>query len=216
MPKKKAPAKAALTRMRIINAAEALFGDKGFRAMTLRDVTREAHVNLAAVNYHFGSKKDLMRAVVRNRFEPINRERLQRLDRLVAEHAPDPVPTRAIFEALYRPLFESAVTASGEPDRALIRLIGRALAEPAAFMRSMHSEFFRELGLRFLNELGRACPQLDEQTLQYRFFYAVSMMIGSIVEQTRLETFSAGKLDGRDFDRLVAGLIDFSVAGFQQ
>ena len=73
--------------------------------MTLRDVTHEAHVNLAAVNYHFGSKRNLMLAVIRNRFEPINIKRLQKLDDLIMAHAPNPIPVDAIFAALFRPLF---------------------------------------------------------------------------------------------------------------
>jgi AcrR family transcriptional regulator len=54
--------KAEKTRHDIVRAAKKLFAEKGFRSMTLRNVTREAHVNLAAVNYHFGSKRELKRS----------------------------------------------------------------------------------------------------------------------------------------------------------
>jgi len=206
---------ASKTRSQIVQAAEKLFAEKGFRAMTLRDVTKEARVNLAAVNYHFGSKTKLMRAVIHRRFEPINTQRLARLDALITEHSPAPIPLKAIFEALFRPLFNHAIHAN-RPDRALIQMIGRALTEPADFMRNMHKEFFVELSHRFINELKRTCPELPDEDLQFRFFLAVSTMLGAITEQVRLENISGGKLDGQDFDKLCNELTAFVVCGFKQ
>ena len=71
--------------------------------MTLRLVTHEAKVNLAAVNYHFGSKLNLMRALLRDRFEPINQQRHRLLDQQIEAHAPDPVPLPVIYDTLFRP-----------------------------------------------------------------------------------------------------------------
>lgn len=214
---KSTPSKSASdkTRARIIRAAERLFAEKGFRAMTLRDVTREARVNLAAVNYHFGSKINLMRAVIERRFEPINAERLRRLDAAIAERGDAPLPLEVIFEALFRPLFDEVKTAGG-PDRTLIQMIGRALTEPADFMRDMHKEFFFELSRRFLSELKRACPALDEDELQLRLFLSVSTMLGTVTEQVRLENMTAGKLGGTDLDSICDALTRFVVAGFRQ
>ncbi len=207
--------KADKTRSEIVRAAEQLFAEKGFRAMTLRDVTREAHVNLAAVNYHFGSKRKLMLAVIRNRFEPINIERLKQLDALIAAHAPAPVPVDATFGALFRPLFESA-NSTNDADHAIMQMISRAITEPAEFMRTMHKEFFTELSRRFMAELKRSCPQISETAHQYRFFFAISTMIGTIIEQVRLENLSDGTLDATDFEAIADELIAFTVAGYIQ
>ena len=68
------------TKDTILDAAEDLFAEQGFGATSLRQLTARAGVNLAAVNYHFGSKEDLAKAVLRRRIEPINRERRERLD----------------------------------------------------------------------------------------------------------------------------------------
>lgn len=203
------------TRTRIIRAAEALFAEKGFRAMTLRGVTRDARVNLAAVNYHFGSKMNLMRAVIERRFEPINRERLRLLDEAVAAAGTAPLALETIFTALFKPLFDQVQTPKG-PDRTLIQMIGRALTEPADFMRGMHREFFFELSQRFLRELRRSCPDLPEADLQIRFFLSVSTMLGTITEQVRLETMTAGKLSAADLDKIYLELTTFVVAGFRQ
>lgn len=206
--------KVDLTRRRIVRAAEKIFAIKGYRAMTLRDVTREAQVNLAAVNYHFGSKANLMRAVIQDRFTPINEERLRRLDQLAESHQPKPIPPAAIFNALIEPLYEQA--AKDSSSKQLIRIIGRAFTEPADFMRAMHKEFFTELSLRFLQELQRSCPQLPHDELQYRFFFAVSTMLGSIIEQTRLENVSRGALEPESMDVIAKRLVRYVVAGFEQ
>ena len=183
--------------------------------MTLRQVTREAKVNLAAVNYHFGSKLNLMRALLRERFEPINQQRHQLLDQQIEAHAPDPVPLSVIYDTLFRPLFTGIGSAS-ENDTSLIQIIGRALTEPAEFMRSLHKEFFADLSKRFMSEIQRSCPELSPEQIQYRFFLSVSTMIGTVIEQVRLETISDGKLDGKNLDIILNELTTFVVAGFQQ
>ena len=68
------------TKTKILNAAEKLFGVNGFHGTSLRDITAEAQVNLAAVNYHFQSKESLMDALIERRIEPINSKRFQMLD----------------------------------------------------------------------------------------------------------------------------------------
>jgi len=203
------------TRRRIIAAAERLFAEKGFKAMTLRDVTREARVNLAAVNYHFGSKRNLMRAVVQARFEPINAERLSRLEAAVAARQPDPVPLRTILEALLAPLFEAA-QGPGGLDRTLMQMIGRSLSEPAPFLREIHRDFFSELCRRFEGELGRALPGLSADELHYRLFFTVSAMIGAVSERTRLETISGGEADPDAMHTLLDRLIAYCRAGMLQ
>lgn len=203
------------TAARILCAAERIFARGGYRAMTLREVTREAKVNLAAVNYHFGSKSNLMRAIIRERFEPINVARLRLLDASIAAHSPDPVPLPEIFNALLRPMFLSSKSHSAE-ETTLTQIIGRALAEPADLLRNLHREFFEELSYRFMCELRRSCPNLDETTLQYRFFLSINTMIGTLIDQVCLEAISGGKLNHSESDRILRELTDFTVAGFQQ
>jgi len=203
------------TRREIIRAAEHLFAEKGFRAMTLREITLEAKVNLAAANYHFGSKCKLMREVIRNRIEPINHERMQRLDALTCEYAPNPIPIQAIFDALFRPLFE-ACTKKKDPNQALMQMIGRAISEPASFMQSLHKDLFSELSHRFMTELRRSCPDLTETAVQYRFFLSIGTMIGTIIDQGRLENLTDGKLNTKNDETILQELTAYVVAGFRQ
>ncbi|TVP81447.1 MAG: TetR/AcrR family transcriptional regulator [Puniceicoccaceae bacterium] len=214
-PKKRKSPTADQTAQRILHAAEKIFAQGGYRAMTLREVTREAKVNLAAVNYHFGSKSNLMRAIIRERFEPINLERLRLLDRSAKAHSPGPIPLVEIFDALFRPMFSSGHNSKAK-ETTLTQIIGRALAEPADLLRNLHREFFEELSCKFMSEIRRTCPELDETTLQYRFFMAINTMIGTLIDQVCLEAISGGKLDHSDCDRILGELTAYTVAGFEQ
>ncbi len=214
-PLKKKGSVSDKTRRRIIRAAEKIFARGGYRAMTLREVTHEARVNLAAVNYHFGSKSNLMRSMIRERFDPINQERLRLLDAAIEQHHPAPVPLEDIFDALFGPLF-TGVGDAPVNDSTLTNMIGRALTEPADFMRNLHKEFFAELSMRFIGEIHRSCPELSQEDLQYRFFLSVSTMLGTVIEQVRLEGISGGKLDGSNLDKILSELTAYVVAGFKQ
>src|SRR5215470_13225201 len=89
------------TKSKILDAAEKLFGIKGFEATSLRDITAEAQVNLAAVNYHFQSKDSLIDAVIARRIEPVNRRRLEMLE------AAGPKPTvEQILTAFLTPVLD--------------------------------------------------------------------------------------------------------------
>jgi AcrR family transcriptional regulator len=70
------------TRDRLLNAAEQLFATRGIDAVSVRDITDEAEANLAAVNYHFGSKHGLVVAIVQRRADELGRRRAELLDEL--------------------------------------------------------------------------------------------------------------------------------------
>src|SRR5512134_3507154 len=85
------------TRTRILDAAEELFMLHGFEGTSMRHLTSRAGVNLAAVNYHFGSKHALIEAVFRRRLDPMNAARIAELDRLEKSAAAGaPAPERII------------------------------------------------------------------------------------------------------------------------
>ena len=79
------------TKVRILDAAERLFAEQGLD-VSIRAITDEAGVNLAAVNYHFQSKVALVDAVIARRFEPVTKRRFEMLDQLEAQHGAGPLP----------------------------------------------------------------------------------------------------------------------------
>src|SRR5436190_24366511 len=88
---------AAATKERILDAAESLFMEHGFEATSLRSITAAAAVNLAAVNYHFGSNEELFQAVLTRRLAPMNHDRLTLLTALERDAAPTPVSCEQIL-----------------------------------------------------------------------------------------------------------------------
>ena len=72
------------TRLALLDAAERLFSQNGIEGTSVREITRAARANLGAINYHFGTKDRLALEVFARRIEPVNRERIARLDALEA------------------------------------------------------------------------------------------------------------------------------------
>lgn len=161
----------ASTRERLLDAAEALFAEAGFNGASLRPITEQAGANLAAVNYHFGSKEALYEAVVLRRIRPMNEARLQRLAE--AERiGPDVIDLRLLLDLLLRPIvaLATAPTPGGHP---FPRVISRALIDPEPFMRSVMTREFSPLFRRLEPHLRRLLPELDRPTLGFRLRYVL-------------------------------------------
>src|SRR3954463_6556834 len=97
------------TRSRILDVAEELFGERGLDRVSFRDITRKAKVNLAAINYHFGSREELISAVFERRVVPVNQARLAALDAVeksAGKRSPKP---EAILEAFIRPALQCSL-----------------------------------------------------------------------------------------------------------
>src|SRR5437667_364622 len=151
--------KSSATQGRILDAAEALFMEHGFEATSLRQITTAANVNLAAVHYHFGSKEDLFEAVLTRRLDPMNQERLALLTRFEHEWAPKPLSCEKILAAMFIP----ALKLARDPERGgknFLRLLGRAYADPAPFIRHFLSDQYAVVIARFKAAFGRALPLL--------------------------------------------------------
>src|SRR5918995_3621308 len=91
------------TKEKILDAAERLFATHGFAGTSLRAVTKEAGVNLAAVHYHFGTKEDLLRAVLSRIVIPVNRERLKMLEQVEAAAGSDPPSPAGVLQGFIAP-----------------------------------------------------------------------------------------------------------------
>jgi len=165
----------AATKVRILDAAEALFMEHGFEATTLRAITTAANVNLAAVNYHFGSKEELFQAVLTRRLDPMNQARVALLSQMEADSAPEPVRCDRILSAMFMPALELA----RDPQRGgkdFLRLLGRAYADPAPFIRRFLSEQYAVMIARFKAAFGRALPELPKRELSWRLHFIMGAL----------------------------------------
>ncbi|MFG1647265.1 TetR/AcrR family transcriptional regulator [Amycolatopsis sp. NPDC049252] len=153
------------TRTQLLDAAEHLFAERGFHGASIRAITDLAGANLAAVGYHFGSKAQLLTAVVRRVVEPINSAQSAALDRLLAR-TPDP-EVAELVEAFAGPLFDE-MAASDEGGARKSRLIMRILGDPAEEMREWPGPAEDAVRDRYLAAFGHALPGLSANELWFR------------------------------------------------
>ncbi|MFD4767375.1 TetR/AcrR family transcriptional regulator [Streptomyces niveus] len=153
------------TRTQILDAAEHLFAERGYRGTSVRAVTDLAGANLAAVGYHFGSKAELLAAVARRVIEPINAAQCAGLDRLLAR-TPDP-PVTELVEAFAGPLFDET-RAGDEGGARTSRLIVTILSDPAEEARSWTGPDEDTVRERYLAAFARALPGLSPEELRFR------------------------------------------------
>lgn len=197
------------TKDQILDAAERLLAENGYSATSLRMITAAAGVNLAAVNYHFGSKEALARAVFRRRLSPVNAARLARLDQLPADHDLEDV-LRAFFE----PVFEEIGRLGARAD-AVKQLVGRIFAERPEFLRELMLETFGELFERFLAALGSKLPHLTEEELAWRFHFVIGAMTHTMCHGSDLVALTDGRCGAPEPAAMLERLIAYSTAGLQ-
>lgn len=153
------------TRTKILDAAEHLFAERGFRGTSVRAITDLAGANLAAVAYHFGSKAELLAVVVRRVVEPINAAQIAGLDRLLAR-GQDP-SVAELVEAFAGPLFDE-MPGGDEGGARTSRLIVTILGDPAEEMRSWTGAAEDAVRDRYLTAFARALPELAPEELWFR------------------------------------------------
>ena len=151
------------TRERILGVAETLFARHGFAGASLRQVTAAAKVNLAAVNYHFGSKESLIEEVFRRRLDELNRQRMAALAAIQAK--PDP-QLEDVLDAFIRPALEQSMDSAG--GAAFVRVLARAYAEHDERLRRFLSDNYGHVLREFAGAFARMLPRLDKQELYWR------------------------------------------------
>jgi AcrR family transcriptional regulator len=163
----------------ILDAAEKLFATKGFDGTSLRAITAEAGVNLAAVNYHFGSKEALIDAVIQRIVAPVNQQRLQRLDELEDEAGDARLDPGAVLLAFVDPALRAAQAGDGLT-MTRIELVARAYAESRHVSKRIFLRQFAEVVDRFRAALWRALPELPRDELNWRLHFVIGSMVHMI------------------------------------
>ncbi len=163
------------TRDRILDAAELLFAEQGIRATSLRVITREADVNLAAVHYHFGSKEGLLDAVIERQALPVNESRLLELERLERETGDASPTAEALLAAFILPAV-NRLCDLGPRAQHLPQLLARIEAQPAEVVESLMRKHFGEVARRFVEALQRALPDHSEESVAERLRFCAGLM----------------------------------------
>jgi AcrR family transcriptional regulator len=187
------------TRTRILDAAEELFMQQGFGGTSMRLLTSKAGVNLAAVNYHFGSKDALIEAVFRRRLDPMNAARIAALEALEAAGTPE---AEAIIRAFVGASLRMLEDAKGG-GRNFIRLLGRTYTEPAKGIRQLIGQMYAPAMQRFKAALERALPQMPREELVWRMHFMFGTLAYTIAATDTVQLIAGFKPEDRYDARLL-------------
>ena len=203
------------TKERVLDAAEQLFARVGYHAASLREITTLADVNLAAVNYHFGSKEALLEAVIVRRLTPLNEIRRGLLEALLqkAEMAGERPACRDVLRTFIEPTLR--LRQQGTETEDFVALIGRTLAEPRGIAMDIFMRHMGPLIQRIFHALSLALPNLSARDLFWRLHFTM----GSLSHIMRCHDRHALVPDNVNIDlpvdELIESFLDFAVAGME-
>lgn len=185
------------TREALLDCAERLFLERGHAATSLRDITREAHANLAAVNYHFGGKEALIQAVLKRRLASLNSERLAVLDGLESQAGDQALKPSQIVDAFFGTLLRQAASPKNAGGR-FLTLLERTMTDPANFVHTVFADEYAGVLERFKRALFRALPDVPREEILWRFHFMLGATSFAIAGSNTLRLVMGWEDPGQD------------------
>lgn len=206
------------TRERILDAAERLFMAHGYEGTSMRQITGEAAVNLAAVNYHFGSKESLMQEVFRRRLDWLNDERMRVLNEMEHVAGDKPLKPSQIVDGFFGTLLRMA-TDDQRGGMTFLRLLGRTLTDPSEFIRTFLAHEYANVMDSYKEALFKALPDVPKTEIVWRFHFMLGATSYAIAGTDALRLVTDWQIeDGSTMDRLdhlVPRLMSFLLGGLR-
>ena len=199
------------TRTRILDAAEELFMQHGFEGTSMRQLTAQAGANLAAVNYHFGSKDALIEAVFRRRLDPMNAARIADLERMEKEAAGKPLSPESIIRAFVGASLRM-IEDTKEGGRNFSRLLGRTYTDPQKQIRSLIGQLYAPAMARYKAAFERALPQMPADELVWRMHFMFGTLAYTLAATDTVQLIAGCKAE----DRYDASLLEARLTAFLQ
>ena len=199
----------------LLEVAEKLFAERGFESVSIRDVTQLAKANVAAINYHFGSRDGLIALIVTLSITPVNEERIVRLDTLEKKWSGKAVPLEEVIEVFTRPLLGAArKTELSEP--LFCRLLGWIFSMPLENMPQAMEYQIRNVSDRFTRTLAKSLPTVSAEDLAWRFHFMSGSMIHMLLHQEMLHQLSNGASGNPTMEAVFGRFIRYAAAGLRE
>ena len=167
-------------KLKLLDSAEGLVAERGFDAVSVRDVTQLAKANVAAVNYHFGSREGMMSLMMVRRMGPVHQQQLKNLNILEKKRGSKAVPLEEIIEAWLGPLFVQA-TKNESKDEVLRHSVARILPLAVSELPDPLQESGAELWKRYLKAFGKCLKELTAEELVWRLHLLNGAAIQSLM-----------------------------------
>lgn len=197
------------TRERLLAAAERLFAERGYAAVSVRAIAAEADVNWSLVGYHFRGKEGLLVEIYRRHCRALNAERLKRL----AAARRSGLQLEAVIEAFARPALAEIQRQDGQTPFSRLRTI--LAAEDAALFTQLVRQNFDRSSRTFVSALGQCLPGVPADEILWRFHFMLGTIYYSAASPQRIKTFSRGRCDPADVDATLGHLVPFLAAAFR-
>ena len=196
------------TAEKILDAAEGLFADSGYDAVSVRAITKRAGVELALVNYHFGSKQGLFSRVVERRAAEINAARVS----LLNAHA-NSTSVELIIDAFTRPFLEKSLLGGGWKSYA--RLIAQISNSPR-WTKLVMSAQFDPIAQNFVSQMQNALPGSSIKDVYWGFHFLLGAITFTFAETGRIDELSGGVCRSKDLVDIHEKMVPFLGAGFRE
>ncbi|MGL4715229.1 MAG: TetR/AcrR family transcriptional regulator, partial [Aeromonas sp.] len=198
------------TKNRILDAAEVLFAERGFADTSLRLITSEADVNLASVNYHFGSKKELIQAVLDRYLSLFMPDLDGRLQVLMAQ---EQLTLLQLFESFVDPLMKlSAVRANGPA--IFMQLLGRGYIDSQGHLRRFITAHYGPILMRITQAISKANPALSPADLFWRLHFTLGTVVFTMASADALRDIALADFGQQlDVEGLVRNVIPYLASG---
>ncbi len=198
-------AKRAGTRERILGTAERLFAEYGYDGVSIRQIGAAADAQIALINYHFGTKDKLYRAVFENRINPVSERRRDALRGALAVDGGERT-IEAVLDAFARSWIELRGTEEG---RQYTRLIAREVNDPREAERGIVRDLLDPLAVEFLAAMEAVLPGRDRGDVHAAYHFFTSTLLLTLANPERVKRLSGDLIDDRSTDAAVGRLVRF-------
>ena len=200
-------------RSAILEAGERLFSERGFGAVALREIAREAKVNVGSVTYHFGDKLGLLEAIYTLHTRPMNARRLELIGEAKRVEDPDQRLT-AILRAYLLPAFSSSDDLAGGGARfTRMRAILSAEGNPQA--REIIAKAFDATTRAFIDAIAECLPGARREEIVWRSQFLLGSLYYTLINPQRIDRLSDGAVDGSDQEEAIRQIVAASFASFR-
>ena len=199
------------TKADILDTAELLFSEQGFTQTSMREITTRAEVNLASVNYHFGSKKNLIQAVLKRYFDVLMPEVNTCLANNKVSSGSEGVAT--LLYALIPPMLKlNVLRPSGTA--IFVQLLGRGYNETQGHLRRFIMNDYGETIRALVDAIQQCLPDLPEEALFWRLHFAMGSFVFSMASSRALTEIAESDFHKHvDIEEVISHLVPFVAQG---
>ncbi|MPY24094.1 TetR/AcrR family transcriptional regulator [Shewanella psychropiezotolerans] len=199
------------TKTRILDAAEKLFAERGFSETSLRLITSKAEVNLASVNYHFGSKKELIRAVLARYLDVFMPAASSEIVSL--QSSDKDASLNDIFSTLVKPLLDLNQLRS-EGTRTFLQLLGRGYIESQGHLRWFITTHYGDHLTQFVKAVADSAPHIPPAEMFWRLHFTLGTVVFTMASADALTEIAAADFgEHNDIEAVIRKVIPYLSAG---